>query len=106
MLSRKLFKGELEKKWPRPEQPNDWDMWMRMDGNKKGRECIIPDISRTYHFGAKGLNVGSFMQQIYFKKHSLNKERNVKLDVNKMYKDSYEKEMLRLIRYNRKVPCV
>ena len=75
-------------------------MWMRMEGNKKGRECIIPDISRTYHFGAKGLNVGSFMQQIYFKKHSLNKERNVKLDVNKMYKDSYEKEMLRLIRYN------
>ena len=73
---------------------------MRMEGNKKGRECIIPDISRTYHFGAKGLNVGSFMQQIYFKKHSLNKERNVKLDVNKMYKDSYEKEMLRLIRYN------
>ena len=60
-------------------------MWMRMEGNKKGRECIIPDISRTYHFGAKGLNVGSFMQQIYFKKHSLNKERNVKLDVNKMY---------------------
>ena len=77
-----------------------------MDGNKKGRECIIPDISRTYHFGAKGLNVGSFMQQIYFKKHSLNKERNVKLDANKMYKDSYEKEMLRLIRYNLKVPCV
>ena len=43
------------------------------------------------------------MQQIYFKKHSLNKERNVKLDVNKMYKDSYEKEMLRLIRYNLKI---
>ena len=89
MLSRKLFKGELEKKWPKPEQPNDWDMWMRIKGNKKGRECIIPDISRTYHFGAKGLNVGSFMQQ---------NMRNVKLDVNKMYKDSYEKEMLRLIR--------
>ena len=97
VLSRKLFKGELEKKWPKPEQPNDWDMWMRMESNKKGRECIIPDISRTYHFGAKGLNVGSFMQTIYFKKHSLNKERNVKLDVDKMYKDNYEKEMFRLI---------
>jgi len=38
------------------------------------------------------------MQTIYFKKHSLNKERNVKLEVDKMYKDNYEKEMLRLIR--------
>lgn len=97
VLSRKLFKGELEAKWPKPQQPNDWDMWMRMESNKKGRECIIPDISRTYHFGAKGLNVGSFMQTIYFKKHSLNKVNHVKLDVDKMYKDNYEKEMLRLI---------
>ena len=98
VLSRRLFKDELEKKWPRPEQPHDWDMWMRMDFNKKGRECIIPDISRTFHFGAKGLNIGSFMQEIYFDTHALNTVKDVKFDIDLMYKDNYEKEMLRLIR--------
>ena len=38
------------------------------------------------------------MQMIYFKKHSLNKKRNVQLDVDKMYKDNYENEMFRLMR--------
>ena len=97
VLKRTLYKNELEQKWPRPDQSADWDMWMRLPGNRKNRECIIPDISRTYHFGAKGLNVGSFMQNIYFKRHALNNATNVKLDVDKMYKENYEKEVLRLI---------
>ncbi|KAL9954720.1 hypothetical protein ACROYT_G042291 [Oculina patagonica] len=97
VLNRKLYKNELEKKWPRPDQSADWDMWMRLPSNRKDRECIIPDVSRTYHFGAKGLNVGSFMQNIYFKRHALNNETNVKLDVEKMYKENYEKEIFRLI---------
>ena len=71
---------------------------MRGAANRKGRECIIPDISRTYHFGAKGLNVGGFMQTIYFQKHALNKVPNVKMDAEKMYKDNYEKEITRLLR--------
>lgn len=87
----------MEQKWPRPDQSADWDMWMRLPSNRKNRECIIPDISRTYHFGAKGLNVGSFMQNIYFKRHALNNATNVKLDVDKMYKENYEKEIFRLI---------
>lgn len=97
VLNRKLYKNELEQKWPRPDQSADWDMWMRLPSNRKNRECIIPDISRTYHFGAKGLNVGSFMQNIYFKRHALNNATNVKLDVDKMYKENYEKEIFRLI---------
>ena len=36
------------------------------------RECIIPDISRTYHFGASGLNMNPYFQEHYFKKHTLN----------------------------------
>ena len=97
VLKRTLYKNELEQKWPRPDQSADWDMWMRLPGNRKNRECIIPDISRTYHFGSKGLNVGSFMQNIYFKRHALNNVIKVKLDVDKMYKENYEKEILRLI---------
>lgn len=98
VLSRKLFKNELEAKWPKPHEFIDWDIWMRASFNRKERECFIPDISRTYHFGGKGLNVGGAMQARYFEKHTLNTEPHVKLDVEKMYKDNYEKEIENLLR--------
>lgn len=97
VLSRKLYKGELEAKWPGPDVFWDWDMWMRVAAQRKGRECIIPDISRTYHFGAKGLNVGPAMNDAYFKRHAFNTQPNVKMNPEVMYKDKYEKEIHRLI---------
>ena len=97
-MQRKLYKDELEEKWPGPDDFSDWDMWMRGPDQRKDRECIIPDISRTYHFGAKGLNINPYFQSHYFSKHALNTQTNVKLDVNVMYKDNYEKEIERLLR--------
>ena len=48
------------------------------------RECIIPDVSRTYHFGASGLNMNPYFQEHYFKKHTLNTLPDVTLtDVEK-----------------------
>lgn len=38
------------------------------------------------------------MQARYFEKHTLNTEPHVKLDVEKMYKDNYEKEIVNLLR--------
>ena len=99
MLSRKIYKGELEAKWPAPDVFWDWDMWMRMPKQRKGRECIIPDISRTYHFGAKGLNVNPAMNEAYFKRHALNTQSSVKINADIMYKEKYEEELNRLIRY-------
>ena len=57
----------------------DWDMWMRLPEVRKGRECVIPDVSRTYHFGSSGLNMNSYFQDVYFKKHSFNTQPNVEL---------------------------
>ena len=73
-------------------------MWMRGSKQRKGRECIIPDISRTYHFGAKGLNVNPAMNEAYFKRHALNTQPSVKLNPEVMYKEKYEEELNRLIR--------
>ena len=36
---------------------------------------------------------------MYFKKHALNTELNVRFDVEKVKKDNYEKEIERLLRY-------
>eukprot|EP00057_Strongylocentrotus_purpuratus_P023346 XP_011677820.1 PREDICTED: protein O-linked-mannose beta-1,2-N-acetylglucosaminyltransferase 1 [Strongylocentrotus purpuratus] len=98
MLRRSLYKNELEAKWPTPEKLWDWDMWLRLPENMQGRECIIPDVSRTYHFGAKGVNMNSYFQDLYFKKRAFNALPHAKLkDVGKMTQDNYEKEMHRQI---------
>ena len=88
VLRKSLYKEELEPKWPTPEKvpwqgrvgrlgipcqleplnshclPHcqlwDWDMWMRMPEQRRGRECIIPDVSRSYHFGIVGLNMNGY----------------------------------------------
>ena len=52
---------------------------MRLPSVRKDRECIVPDVSRTYHFGTKGTNMNAYFQELYFKKHSLNTLPHVKL---------------------------
>ena len=37
MLSRKLYKSELEAKWPDESEPLTWDGWMREDPQLQGR---------------------------------------------------------------------
>ena len=72
---------------------------MRKNEIRQGRECIIPDISRTYHFGAKGFNINSESQKKLFTFRAFNKEPHQKFDIEKMKKDNYEKELDKLIRY-------
>lgn len=98
VLKRSLFKNELEPNWPTPEQQWDWDMWMRLPTVRKGRECLIPDVSRTYHFGSKGLNMNPYFQEIYFKKHSMNTLPNIVLiNLDKLSNESYEIHTTQLI---------
>ncbi|GAB0193118.1 protein O-linked-mannose beta-1,2-N-acetylglucosaminyltransferase 1 [Grus japonensis] len=98
VLRKSLYKDELEPKWPTPEKLWDWDMWMRMPEQRKGRECIIPDISRSYHFGIVGLNMNGYFHEAYFKKHKFNTVPNVQLkNVESLRKDAYETEIHRLM---------
>lgn len=91
MMKKSLFVEELEPQWPSPDKLWDWDMWMRHDMIRKSRECVIPDISRTYHFGSTGLNVNPYFQEIYFQSHKLQSKPNVRLrDIDRMVSEKYE----------------
>lgn len=99
VLKKSLYKDELEPKWPTPEKLWDWDMWMRMPEQRKGRECVIPDVSRSYHFGIIGLNMNGYFHEVYFKKHKFNTVPNVQLkNVDGLKKDAYEVEIQNLLR--------
>jgi alpha-1,3-mannosyl-glycoprotein beta-1,2-N-acetylglucosaminyltransferase len=53
MLSRPTYEGLLP--WPR----GYWDDWMREPPQRRGREILRPEISRTFHFGQKGGTSGN-----------------------------------------------
>ena len=73
----------------------DWDMWMRLNEIRKNRECIVPEVSRTYHFGSSGINMNSYFQDVYFKKHAFNGVADVELrNVERYEKDpSFENRL-------------
>lgn len=98
MLKRSLFENELEPKWPTQEKVWDWDMWMRSNSIRQDRECMIPDVSRTFHFGSSGVNMDNYFFEKYFEKHAIYKKSAVAFkDVEKMTQSSYEQMMHSLI---------
>lgn len=100
MLSRKLYKEELEPTWLSAGRPHDWDMWIRVESVRKGRECIIPDISRTYHFGSTGTNINSYFQRQYFSKHAFVSHTDHQArfrDLDKLQQDQYESHIKQLL---------
>nr|CAB3265040.1 protein O-linked-mannose beta-1,2-N-acetylglucosaminyltransferase 1 [Phallusia mammillata] len=98
MFKRDLFENELKDQWPGPDKQWDWDMWIRHPEVRKGRECVIPDVSRTFHFGETGLNMNSHFYQTYFSTRKLNNDATARLkNVNDMCKDKYERNMHRMM---------
>jgi len=57
-MTKKLWE-EFGPKWPEA----FWDDWVREPQQKLGRDCIHPEISRTYTFGAEGASHGQFYQE-------------------------------------------
>ncbi|CAL4172748.1 unnamed protein product, partial [Meganyctiphanes norvegica] len=65
MLTRDFF-YEVLPMWPPPEKDHDWDVWFRLSKIRGGRECIVPDVSRTFHFALAGTHIQPQMQQAHF----------------------------------------
>lgn len=59
MLTKELWKEELSSKWP----DGYWDDWLREPQQRKGRDCIRPEVSRTFTFGREGSSMGQFYDQ-------------------------------------------
>lgn len=87
MIERKLYIEELQKKWP----DTFWDDWMRHPDQRKGRQCIRPEICRTSTFGKKGVSKGLFFEK-HLKFIELNTEfvPFTKMDLSHLLKENYD----------------
>ena len=68
LISRKVWEGELEEGWP----DQHWDHWLRDAKRHKGRDCITPEVPRTYHNGIKGTFMDLSTHNKYFANIALN----------------------------------
>ena len=71
-----LYKGELEPAWP----DEHWDHWMRSEvkfRTSRGRECLIPQVPRTYHHGEQGTFMIKRMHELYFARIAHNTDPRV-----------------------------
>ena len=88
MLTRDFW-DEIKNKWPGAY----WDDWLREPDQRKDRDCIRPEISRTYTFGKEGSSMGQFYDK-YLANIKLNKEKVNwgSKDLSFLNKDTYDKE--------------
>ena len=96
LLTRDLYKNELEKGWPN----THWDHWMRDKKQHKGRDCIYPEVPRDYHTGVKGTFMDDFHHNHYFKNIGYNRDETFSFtgdEFNMVVKDTYDKDIKDLI---------
>ncbi|KAK9842099.1 hypothetical protein WJX81_008345 [Elliptochloris bilobata] len=58
MLTARLW-DELRDKWPQ----GYWDDWLRLGHVRRERQCIRPEVCRTYNYGERGTSQGQFYRR-------------------------------------------
>lgn len=102
VLKRDIYVKEFAPIWPGLKYGADWDLWMRQVHIRKSRECLIPDIPRTFHFGKIGTHITDYggtddeYNNLFIT--TLNTKTGNRFDVDTLHKDSYEKHMHGLVK--------
>ncbi|GAB5373305.1 hypothetical protein AAMO2058_001739600 [Amorphochlora amoebiformis] len=71
-----------------------WDHWMRLSTTNQGRECIVPEVSRTRHIGEHGVNVHGNNAYVKWAFSSGNSELG---DLKYLLNDTYEKSVRKAV---------
>ncbi|KAG7159970.1 O-linked-mannose beta-1-2-N-acetylglucosaminyltransferase 1-like 25 [Homarus americanus] len=93
MLTRELF-DFIYPIWPSPYKNHDWDIWLRSPNLRAGRECVVPDVSRTFHNGMMGTHIKGVMTHSHFTAHPVTAVPAIPLhNVHRMKLDEYEEDL-------------
>jgi alpha-1,3-mannosyl-glycoprotein beta-1,2-N-acetylglucosaminyltransferase len=90
MMTRSLWMNEFQTKWP----SGFWDDWIRDPQQRKKRQVIRPEVSRTYHFGRKGgasaNQFGSILEMVKLNQHNIDwQSQNLSYLQSHLYEEQY-----------------
>ena len=100
LLYRNVWENHLKNIWAN----DQWDWFLRGELFKKNKECVYPEISRTFHAGRVGTFITSDLQKNYFDKIVVNEDENVhwclNLDIGKktIERESYDNRIKTILR--------
>ncbi|XP_064103199.1 protein O-linked-mannose beta-1,2-N-acetylglucosaminyltransferase 1-like isoform X2 [Macrobrachium nipponense] len=94
MTSRAVLR-DLLPKWLPSNVTHDWDHFVSSDIIRRNRECVVPDVNRSYHGGATGLHLSaSYATEKDFLNRTYNTENDVSLmNLTRILQSEYETEM-------------
>lgn len=90
MMPKRIW-TEIGSRWPL----DHWDHWMRVSTQHKGRDCVVPEISRNYNIGVKGANMDNAGYNKFLKNIAHNKQIVHLGDVSYILRDNYDALMRR-----------
>ncbi|XP_066965702.1 protein O-linked-mannose beta-1,2-N-acetylglucosaminyltransferase 1-like [Macrobrachium rosenbergii] len=97
MLTRQFFQ-EVYPIWKSMKEEHDWDMWFRSTEIRAGRECVVPDVSRTFHYSSSGAHIQNILTQAHFAGHAVTSSSDIRLhNVDRMVQEKYEEELYALL---------
>ncbi|XP_069178594.1 protein O-linked-mannose beta-1,2-N-acetylglucosaminyltransferase 1 [Procambarus clarkii] len=97
MLTRNFF-DEIYPKWQSSRKKHDWDIWLRSTQIRAGRECVVPDVSRTFHNGISGTHIKGVLTHAYFTAHPVTATRALRLHhVHRLQLMEYEEDLYRTL---------
>ncbi|KAG7160521.1 O-linked-mannose beta-1-2-N-acetylglucosaminyltransferase 1-like 2 [Homarus americanus] len=77
-MVKRSFLEETLPKWPPVFVATDWDYWMGCGLVRRGRELVIPEVSRTSHAGLSGTHFSGFVTQKRFSNKPLSDDPNTR----------------------------
>eukprot|EP00927_Polykrikos_kofoidii_P083596 TRINITY_DN8605_c1_g1_i1.p1 TRINITY_DN8605_c1_g1~~TRINITY_DN8605_c1_g1_i1.p1 ORF type:complete len:771 (+),score=92.56 TRINITY_DN8605_c1_g1_i1:83-2314(+) len=88
----------LRNKWPR-NPTTGWDHWLRHGSGLRPRECILPEVPRTHHFGTEGTNVhtGSGIQRLLARMETSALPPGQLGDLSYLLRDNYELHLQKVL---------
>ncbi|KAK7078239.1 Protein O-linked-mannose beta-1,2-N-acetylglucosaminyltransferase 1, partial [Halocaridina rubra] len=97
MLTRSIAQ-QLLSKWPSRYKEHDWDLWARGPEMLSGRECIVPDVGRTFHFGLTGAHSPGLLHAAFFSARPVSNLPYVQLrNVERMMMSEYEADIYHIL---------
>ncbi|XP_064110359.1 protein O-linked-mannose beta-1,2-N-acetylglucosaminyltransferase 1-like [Macrobrachium nipponense] len=95
MVTREVAQ-ELLSKWPSRDKEHDWDLWARSQDVMNGRECVVPDVGRTFHFGLSGTHSPGLLHVAFFAGRPVPALPYVELhNVHRLKMEEYEEDLIR-----------
>ncbi|XP_042876443.1 protein O-linked-mannose beta-1,2-N-acetylglucosaminyltransferase 1-like [Penaeus japonicus] len=79
------------------DQEFDWDV-VTYYYLRRGRECIIPEVSRSFHFAHEGAHISQLSVRRYFSNKNLNEDPEAFVEgVELLQKDKYEATLISML---------